>query len=114
MNNIINKLPNSFDAKKWVADANIISEHYNLNSQYNSIRHLILKSDLGIFKVISYDLEWKNIIISKNEVTLYFQDNQIINFIDEINITECTNNSFVRSIILENGVYKFVKYPFSI
>jgi hypothetical protein len=42
------------------------------------------------------------------------QDNQIIKFIDEINITECTNNSFVRSIILENGVYKFVKYPFSI
>jgi hypothetical protein len=44
------------------------------------------------------------------------QDNQIIKFIDEINITgrSPTNNSFLRSIILENGVYKFVKYPFSI
>lgn len=38
--------------------------------------------------------------------------NQIISFIDELNIRELrsANNSFLRSVILENEKYKFIKF----
>lgn len=88
MENIIKQLPNSFDATSWGKEIHRI---LHLDDKYDLIRLLIIKSDLGIFKVITYDLKWKDLHISKNEVTLSVRntvDNQNIYFVDEFDYVD--------------------------
>ena len=105
MDNIINQLPNSFDATLW---GKVLHKRIHLDDKYDLIRLLIIndKNNLGIFKVLTYDLKWKDLHISKNEVTLTL-DNQNIYFVDEFDYDK---RVVIRSIRLPDNNYKFIKF----
>ena len=104
MDNIIKQLPNSFDATSWGKE---IHRRIHMDDKYDLIRLLIIKNDLGIFKVLTYDLKWKDLHISKNEVTLTTADNQILYFVDEFDYEK---RVVTRSIRLPDDNYNFIKF----
>ena len=110
MENIINQLPNSFDATSLFKGGKILHRRIHLDDRYDLIRLLIIKSDLGIFKVLTYDLKWKDLHISKNEVTLSVRNitkDQILYFVDEFDYDK---RVVTRSIRLPDNNYKFIKF----
>ena len=107
MDNIIKQLPNSFDATSW---GKVLHRRIHMDDKYDLIRLLIIKNDLGIFKVISYDLRYEDLRtlhISKNEVSLITTNDQIVRFIDEYDYLD---NVVIRSVRLPDNNYKFIKF----
>ena len=86
-----------------------------MDDRYDLIRLLIIndKNNLGIFKVITYDLKWKDLHISKNEVTLSVRnttDNQNIYFVDEFDYEKRVVTRSVRLSLETDNNYKFIKF----
>ena len=110
MDNIIKQLPNSFDATSW---GKVLHRRIHMDDKYDLIRLLIIKNDLGIFKVLTYDLrseDLRTLHISKNEVSLITTNDQIVRFIDEYDYSD---NVVIRSIRLSletDNNYKFIKF----